>query len=164
MYSLKFAHLVNEKTGAEVYNFYIDMRCFGKGYEEFYNRLLEEGVRVHPRPRRRGHRLGRSTPMEKGKLVIRVEDTLLGLVRRIPVDMVVLCTGLEAGRRRRRGRAGCSTCRCSSDGFFLEQHPKLAPVSTSTDGVFIAGALPGAEGHPRHRGPGLRRGRARRCP
>ncbi len=42
---LKFAHLIKEKTGAEVYNFYIDMRCFGKGYEEFYHRLLEEGVR-----------------------------------------------------------------------------------------------------------------------
>ena len=45
MYALKFAHLIKEKTGAEVYNFYIDMRCFGKGYEEFYHRLLEEEVR-----------------------------------------------------------------------------------------------------------------------
>ena len=45
MYALKFAHLIKEKTGADVYNFYIDMRCFGKGYEEFYHRLLEEEVR-----------------------------------------------------------------------------------------------------------------------
>ena len=57
MYALKFAHLIKEKTEAEVYNFYIDMRCFGKGYEEFYHRLLEEERAVHPRPCRIGHRL-----------------------------------------------------------------------------------------------------------
>ncbi|MCD6384273.1 (2Fe-2S)-binding protein, partial [Candidatus Sumerlaeota bacterium] len=45
MYALKYGHLIKEKTNAEVYNFYIDLRCFGKGYEEFYHRLLEEGVR-----------------------------------------------------------------------------------------------------------------------
>ena len=44
MQSLKFAHLVKEKTGAEVYNFYIDIRTPAKGYEEFYHRLLEEGT------------------------------------------------------------------------------------------------------------------------
>ncbi len=46
MYALKFAHLVKEKTAAEVYQCYIDMRAFGKGYEEFYHRILEEGVNV----------------------------------------------------------------------------------------------------------------------
>ena len=50
MMALKYAHLIHEKTGAAVYDFYIDMRCFGKGYEEFYNRLLDEGVLLHPRP------------------------------------------------------------------------------------------------------------------
>ncbi len=45
MYSLKFAHLIREKIHqAEIYELYIDLRCFGKGYEEFYNRLQEEGV------------------------------------------------------------------------------------------------------------------------
>ncbi len=45
MYSLKFAHLLKEKTGADVYQLYIDMRAPGKGYEEFYARLLEEDVK-----------------------------------------------------------------------------------------------------------------------
>ena len=45
MYSLKFAHLMKEKTGADVYQLYIDMRTPGKGYEEFYDRLLEEDVK-----------------------------------------------------------------------------------------------------------------------
>ena len=46
MYSLKFAHMVHEKTGAQVYNFYIDMRTPGKGYEEFYHRLLIAGQQI----------------------------------------------------------------------------------------------------------------------
>ncbi len=58
VYSLKLAHLIHERSGAKIYNFYIDMRSFGKGYEEFYNRLLEEGVRVHPRPRGGGRATG----------------------------------------------------------------------------------------------------------
>ncbi len=44
MYALKLAHLVREKTGAEVYNCYIDIRTPGKGFEEFYNRVQNEGV------------------------------------------------------------------------------------------------------------------------
>ena len=48
MYSLKLAHLVKEKTGAEIYNFYIDIRAAGKGMEEFYNRVAEEGVHFIP--------------------------------------------------------------------------------------------------------------------
>jgi len=146
MYSLKLAHLVHERSNAKIYNFYIDMRAAGKGYEEFYNHLLEEGCEFI-----RGRVAEVSdwavTPLEQGKLVIRVEDTLVGMVRRIPVDMVVLSTGLEA-------RADADQVRrlfnmsCSSEGFFLERHPKLAPVSTFTDGVFIAGCAQGPKDIP----------------
>jgi heterodisulfide reductase subunit A len=146
MYSLKLAHLVKEHTEAEVYNFYIDMRTPGKAYEEFYDKLLTEGVHFI-----RG-RVGEVTDWamtaeEEGKLVIRVEDTLAGFVRRIPVDMVVLATGLEP-------QADAQTVRrmfnmsCGSEGFFLERHPKLAPVNTFTDGVFIAGACQGPRDIP----------------
>ena len=58
MYSLKLAHLLKERTGAEVFNFYIDMRTPGKGYEEFYQKLLARGRPLHPRQGGRGHRLG----------------------------------------------------------------------------------------------------------
>ncbi len=138
MYALKFAHLIKEKTKAEVYNFYIDLRCFGKGYEEFYDRLLGEDVRFI-----RG-KVGEITDMpihegEEGKLIVRVEDTLLGVVRRIPVDMVVLCTGLEAPKGLAAVAKMCSVS-IGKDGFLIEKHPKLGPVSTATDGVFIVGA------------------------
>jgi len=146
MYSLKLAHLIKEHTGAEIFNFYIDIRTPGKGFEEFYQRLLNEGVHFI-----RG-RVAEVTdwaldPTEEGRLVIRVEDTLLGTVRRIFVDMVVLATGLEpredAQEVRRRFNITCST-----EGFFLERHPKLAPVSTFTDGIFLAGCCQGPKDIP----------------
>jgi len=138
MYALKFAHLIHEKTRAAVYNFYIDMRCFGKGYEEFYHRLLKEGAHFI-----RG-RVSDITDMaltkpEEGKLIIRVEDTLIGMVRRIPVDMVILATGLESGLDQIQLSKIFNISR-SQDAFFLERHPKLAPVSTFSDGIFLAGA------------------------
>jgi heterodisulfide reductase subunit A len=146
MYSLKLAHLVKERTGAEVFNFYIDMRTPGKGYEEFYDRLLDEGVHFV-----RGRVAEVSDwavhPSEEGKLVIRAEDTLAGFVRRIPVDMVILSVGLEPQADAQDVRR-LFNISCSSEGWFLERHPKLAPVSTFTEGVFIAGACQGPKDIP----------------
>jgi heterodisulfide reductase subunit A len=146
MSALKFGHLVMEKTGAEVYSFYIDMRPIAKGYEEFYDRLLEEGMHFI-----RG-RVAEVTdaarmPGEEGKLIVQAEDTLLGRQRRIPVDMVILMTALEpqADARDVALKFGIS---CSMQGFFTERHPKLDPVATMTDGVFIAGACQGAKDIP----------------
>ena len=138
MYSLKFAHLLKEKTDADIYDFYIDMRCFGKGYEEFYHRLLEEGTRFI---RGRVSEISdmAMVPEEEGKLIIRVEDTLVGAVRRVPVDMVILSTGLEPSMDHNR-IAKVFNISCTQDTFFLERHPKLAPSSTFTDGIFLAGS------------------------
>jgi len=146
MYSLKFAHLVKEKTGAQVTNFYIDMRAFGKGYEEFYKRLLAEDVTFV-----RG-KVGEITnvalgPEEEGKLIVVAEDTLLGMVRRVPVDMVVLSTGLKPGADAEKLNQVLSITR-SKDGFFAEKHPKLAPVDTPSDGIFLAGACQGPKDIP----------------
>jgi heterodisulfide reductase subunit A len=146
MYSLKLAHLIKEHTGAEVFNFYIDMRTPGKGYEEFYDRLLDEGVHFV-----RGRVAEVSDwavhPSEEGKLVIRAEDTLAGFVRRIPVDMVILSVGLEPQADAQDVRR-LFNISCSSEGWFLERHPKLAPVSTFTEGIYIAGACQGPKDIP----------------
>ncbi len=146
MYSLKLAHLLKERTGAEVYNFYIDIRTPGKGYEEFYHKLMEEGVHFI-RGRVAEITDWAVTPEEEGKLVIRVEDTLAGVIRRVPVDMVVLSVGLEPQADAEQVRRMLNLS-CSTEGFFLERHPKLAPVSTFTDGVFIAGACQGPKDIP----------------
>jgi len=146
MYSLKLAHMVKDHTGAEVYNFYIDMRTPGKSYEEFYDKVLSEGVHFI-----RG-RVAPVTdwgivPEEEGKLVLRVEDTMVGVVRRIPVDMVILSVGLQpqADAGNVASLFGISR---SADGFFAEAHPKLRPVETNTDGVFLAGCAQGPRDVP----------------
>ncbi len=146
MASLKLAHLVRERTEAEVYNFYIDMRAAGKGYEEFYDKLLKEQIHF-VRGRVAEISDWATTKEEEGKLVIRAEDTLIGVVRRIPVDMVILAVGLEpqadADEVRRKFNISCG-----SEGWFLERHPKLAPVSTFTDGISLAGCCQGPKDIP----------------
>jgi heterodisulfide reductase subunit A len=147
MYSLKLAHLVREKTEAEVYNCYIDMRTPGKGFEEFYNRVQNEGVQfVRGKVADVTPVAGQGTAADGG-LMMQVDDTLLGTIRKINVDMVVLAVALEpqadAGDVRRTFGISCST-----EGFFLEKHPKLAPVNTANDGVLIAGACQGAKDIP----------------
>jgi heterodisulfide reductase subunit A len=138
MYSLKTAHLVHEKTDAKIYEFYIDMRAFGKGYEEFYKRLLREEV-AFVRGRVAEITDVAQNPSENGKLIVVAEDTLLGIVRRVPVDMVVLSVGLEP-RKDAVQLAHIFRISRSKDGFFLEKHPKLAPVSTAGDGIYVAGS------------------------
>ncbi|MEP0813828.1 MAG: 4Fe-4S binding protein [bacterium] len=146
MQSLKFAHLIREKTGAEVYQCYIDMRCFGKGYEEFYNRLLHEDVHFI---RGKAVEVTDYSPdgLPPGKVMVRVEDTLLGIVRKIPVDIVILSIGLEPAVGVDVLKQTLRISR-SPDGFYLERHPKLAPVSTATDGIYIAGCAQGPKDIP----------------
>lgn len=148
MYALKYGHLIKEKVGHEtkVYNFYIDMRCFGKGYEEFYRRLQEEGI-TFIRGKAAEITDQAITPEEEGKLVVIGEDTLLGKRLRVPVDAVILCMAMEARSDALDvGRIfGVSQ---GADGFFLEEHPKLGPLNTATDGVFIAGACQGPKDIP----------------
>lgn len=146
MYSLKLAHLIKEHTGAEVYNFYIDMRTPGKGYEEFYDKLLHEDVHFI-RGRVSDVTDWTTSEEEKGKLILRAEDTMIGIIRRIPVDMVILSVGMEPREDAQNVRKMFNIS-CSTEGFFLEKHPKLAPVHTFTDGVFIAGACQGPRDIP----------------
>lgn len=146
MHSMKLAQLMREHTGADVTVFYIDIRAPGKGCEEFYDRSLKEGIQFV-----RG-RVAEVTdwalaPEEEGKLVIRVEDTLAAFVRRIPVDMIVLAVGMEPQADAQAVRR-LFNMSCGTEGWFLEKHPKLAPVSTFTDGVFIAGCCQGPKDIP----------------
>ncbi len=146
MQSVKFAHLVHERTGATVYNFYIDMRTPAKAYDEFYQRVLEEGT-LFVRGRVAEVTDAARKPEEEGRLIIQVEDTLAGKQRRIPVDMVILSAGLEP-RKDAKQTAHTFGISCSADGWFIEKHPKLDPVSTMTEGIFIAGCVTGPKDIP----------------
>jgi len=137
MYALKHAHHLKEKINADVYEIYIDMRCTGDAYEEFYKRVSEEGVTfIRGKVTQVTDRA--VTEEEKGKLIVMAEDTLLGRVIRSPVDMVILCPAMvprpDAAEVARK-----FSITQKATGFFLERHPKLEPQATAMDGIFIAG-------------------------
>jgi len=148
MVALKYAHLIKDRVGhnAEVFNFYIDMRCVGKGYEEFYERVQTEGVRMI---RGKAARITdqREGDEPEGKLVVIAEDTLAQRLLRVPVDMAILCTAMEP-RSDAQETARIFGLTTGNDGFFLEEHPKLEPVSTCTAGIFVAGACQGPKDIP----------------
>lgn len=146
MYSLKFSHLIHDKTDAEIWEFYIDMRSPGKLYEEFYNRVQEEGVHLV-----RG-RVAEVTdipdaPEHTGKLTVVAENTLTSRILRVPVDMVILSVGLEPsdGSAETGKLAGVQT---DGNGWFTELHAKLGPVATPSAGVFLAGCCQGPKDIP----------------
>ena len=135
MATIKQAHLAKEKTGAEIYEFYIDINAFGKGYQEFYKRVRDEGIYFI-----RGK--GAEIYKKDGRLTVIAEDTLIGTLLEIPVDMVVLEIGLTARSDTEKVARVFGISR-SGDGFFMEVHPKLKPVSTNVDGIFLAGCCQG---------------------
>ena len=146
MYSMKFAHLIREKSGAEVWEYYIDIRAPGKLYEEFYHRVQEEGVHFI-----RG-RVAEVTdipdqPADHNRLTVVAENTLTRRVLRTAVDMVILSTGLEpaCGSEQLSRLVGVSG---DGDSWFNELHAKLAPVSTPVQGIFLAGCCQGPKDIP----------------
>ncbi len=136
MVSAKQARLIRERLPeAEVTVFYMDVRAFGKGFEEFYDSVRRAGV-VY----RRGNP---SEILRRGdRVVVRAEDTLLGEPVEVEADLVVLAVGMlpqpDTG-----ALAGMLKLARSADGFFMEAHPKLRPVDTAMAGIFLAGACQG---------------------
>jgi heterodisulfide reductase subunit A2 len=146
MQSLKFAHLVKERTGAKVYNFYIDIRANAKAYEEFYDRVLEEGTMFIRAKVGEITDVAR-TPEEEGKLIVQVYDTLANVQRRLPLDMVILSTGMEP-RKDAKAVGQLFGIACGADGWLVERHPKIDPVATMTEGVYFAGCAQGPKDIP----------------
>lgn len=132
MYTAKQAYQVREKLPeSRVTVFYMDMRAFGKGFEEFYDRVRQERVLY-----RRGNP---SEIYSRGdRVVVRAEDTLLGKPVEVEADLVVLAIGMVP-RSDILDVAMLLKLPRSDDGFFMEAHPKLRPVDTTMDGVFLAG-------------------------
>jgi len=150
MYTAKHAHLVRDKIpDARITVFYMDVRAFGKGYEEFYDRVKHERVlyrRGEPAEIYRDSQRG-------GKLVVLAEDTLLGKPIEVEADLVVLATAVVPRNDASEVAALFSSparegLERSPDGFFQEAHPKLRPVDTLLDGVFLAGCCQGPKDIP----------------
>jgi heterodisulfide reductase subunit A len=141
MYTAKQANVVlDQLPDARVTVFYMDVRAFTKGGEEFYDRA-----------RARGARYRRANPSEiyrRGeRLVVRTEDTLLRRTVEVEADLVVLAVGLEPGAAGDDAAQLLKLAR-SGDGFLAEAHPKLRPVDTTSDGIFLAGTCQGPKDIP----------------
>jgi heterodisulfide reductase subunit A len=137
MYSLKLSQLVHEYVGAEVYEIYRDMRSFGKGYEEFFNRTADMGVHFYHGKVRNIE--GAVVANQDSKLVVHWDEAFFNQPDQVAVDLVILATGFEPQSDTAQVAATFGVSR-SRDGFFLERHPKLAPVETTTEGIYLAGA------------------------
>ena len=141
MYSLKFAHLVREKLpDAKCYEYYIDMRAFGKGYEEFHERIREEGVFLV-----RG-RL--ATVVERdSQLYIHGEDTVAEHLVTVPVDMVLLSVGLQPSQGAAELASQLDIPR-DGDGWFRELNYNSEPDCTRREGIYVAGVCQGPKDIP----------------
>jgi len=141
MVAAKQASLVRQRLPqAEVTVFYMDVRAFGKGFEEFYDGVRQSGVLY-----RRGNP---SEIIRRGEnVVVRAEDTLLGQPLEVEADLVVLAVGMTPNTGTEAIASMLKLSR-SSDGFFMEAHPKLRPVETSMAGIFLAGTCQGPKDIP----------------
>ncbi len=133
MYTAKHALLTKEHIpDANITVLYTDVRAFGKGFEEFYNRAKDEGVKYVRKE------LTANIQVEGAgdRVVVKVEDTYG--VREFEADLVVLATGAMPGSDASE-LARVLRISQRADGFFMETHQKLQPVDTPTGGIFLAG-------------------------
>jgi len=144
MYAAKQARQLKEKhPDMEVYVFYIDVRAFGKGFEEFYEKTCREyGVQFI-----RGRIAEIYEDPETKNLTVKAEDTLLGRPVELDVDIVVLSVGIVPGQDTKEIQ-NVLKIPVGADGFFLEAHPKLRPVDTTVDGIFVCGTSAGPKDIP----------------
>jgi heterodisulfide reductase subunit A2 len=125
---------------ANLFQIYADMRAYGKGCEEFYTNTSRNKVLFLMYDQKNGLPVIEKAPeQDPAGMIIILEEKLSGETVEVPADMVILMTAME-GRKDAKdvGRlVGISLC---GNDFFIERHPKLDPISTTTDGVFIAGS------------------------
>ncbi|MBU0756519.1 MAG: hydrogenase iron-sulfur subunit [Nanoarchaeota archaeon] len=135
MNSIKNAMLIKEhEPDATVYIFYMDIRAHDKGFEELYTRAREAGIMfIKGRPSHIYERGPDNNP------VIVTEDTLTGEVMEVEVDQAILAVGVRPSKTA-KGVGEKLHVPVDGHGFFMEAHPKLKPIDSPGDGVYIAGA------------------------
>jgi len=144
MYALKNSILLKEKykDDVEVYILFMDMRAHFKGYEEFYNRARDLGITFI-----RGRASQILEDPKTKNLLIHAEDMMLGEPIELEAELVVLSTAAVPSKKSDEMARILNISR-GADGFFMESHPKLKPLDTPADGVFLAGACQGPKDIP----------------
>ncbi|HBE41605.1 MAG TPA: hypothetical protein DDW27_10465 [Bacteroidales bacterium] len=114
------------------------MHAFGKGHEDFYRRSSEAKTLFLMYEKGDRPVIHKASLKDDCEMLIEVNEKLSGEVIEIPADLVVLMVGMEA-REDSREVARIVNISQDKEGWFIESHPKLEPVATTTDGIFIAG-------------------------
>jgi len=136
LYATKQALMMKEfMEGLDVWIHYIDLRAAGRRYEEFYKNAQTEGVKFV-----RG-KVSEIIP-DGDQLIVRAEDTTLGRPIENRYDLVVLCPPIVPSPETTK-LAEILKIPLDEDGFVLEKHPKLDPVSTKREGIFACGVILG---------------------
>ncbi len=136
MNTIKDSLLIKEHyTDTEIYVFYMDIRAYGKGFEDLYKRSQEEGVHYI-----RGFPGEVTEDPANCNIKVRVENTTTCQVEEYELDLLVLSVGLhqDSGLKKLCNLLNISL---TSDGFVMEAHPKLKPVDAPTPGIFFAGSV-----------------------
>lgn len=138
--ALKFANQIKDHLpSAHVYELYTDMRAMGNGSEELYQKTAGRGVMfLMYDPAARLPFVLKNENRKESALIIELRERLSGKSVEVPADMVILMTGMESHETAKElgHTVGISV---DSNGFYIEKHPKLDPVATTTDGVFVVG-------------------------
>lgn len=139
MTALKYAHEI-KSANPECYisDIYIDMHAFGKGHEDFYRQSSEAKTLFLMYEKDDRPVIHKASPKDDCEMLIEVNEKLSGELIEIPADLVILMVGMEA-REDSQEIARIVNISQDKDGWFIESHPKLEPVATTTDGIFIAG-------------------------
>ena len=139
MTALKYAHEI-KSAHPECYvsDVYVDMHAFGKGHEDFYTRTSEAKTLFLMYEKNDRPVIRRASAGDGCEMLIEVNEKLSGEVIEIPADIVVLMVGMEA-REDAADVARLVNISQDKEGWFIESHPKLEPVATTTDGIYIAG-------------------------
>ncbi len=134
MNTIKDSLLIKEHwPNTKIYVFYVDIRAYGKGFEDLYKRAKKEGVVFI-----RGLPAEIVEDRKTQNLRLRGENTLSKELYNVEAGIVILSIGIEP-RRDSEIIQHFFTLSKTADGFFMEAHPKLRPVDTPTGGVFLAG-------------------------
>jgi heterodisulfide reductase subunit A2 len=140
MTALKYANQIRSQLpNSHIYDIYADMRVFGKDCEELYTLTSRRKIKFLMFDQQNELPKIKVSNSKESNMLIEVEEKISGLSIDVPADMVILMVATEANENAKQiaHAAGISLC---GNSFYIERHPKLDPVATTTDGVYIAGS------------------------
>ncbi|MBA4407826.1 MAG: CoB--CoM heterodisulfide reductase iron-sulfur subunit A family protein [Bacteroidota bacterium] len=147
--ALKYSNLIRAAIpDANIFELYSDMRAMGDGCEELYSATSRKNVMFLMFDQKNGMPdIREASSDDNCKMVIEMDEKLSGERVEIPADLVILMVAIEAQKEAKKLAQAIGISMCGNQ-FFIERHPKLDPVATTTDGVYIVGSCQAPKGIP----------------